>query len=293
MDRALILGDTGKLGRALKETFRGAFEVVGWSRGSGLDAGDFPGLSRLLEEHRPSLVINAVALMGIEACEQQPERAFHLNASLPRHLARLSQELGFKLIHFSSDAVFDDSKAGLPRMESDPPRPLNTYGMTKFSGDCYVQAESSAHYVFRLSVLLGTCLQGDQFVEKMVARVRAGERHLRIAEDVLCSPSFVLDVAGRVFQTVIQSAPWGLYHTANDGKASLYELADQVRKGLDLDVTLERASHRDFAKGARRSIHTFLGTEKQAPLRDWREAVRAYCCQVKVSESSSPSLGSS
>lgn len=276
MDRALVLGDTGKLGRALKEAFSSAFEVQGHNRETGLDLDDFAGVARKLREVRPNLVANAVVFSGLDACEKDPDRAFRINALFPRHLARLSGELGFRLIHFSSDAVFDDTKGDAGRVESDAPCPMNVYGLTKFGGDCFVRAEAEAYHIHRLSVLFGPPGKAPQFLERMLARASAGER-LRVSTDVMCSPSYSADVAARVLEVILKGRSSGLFHTANAGRASLFEVMAEVKANLGLEVVLEEVSHRQVGSTVPRAFRVSLESDAWGPLRSWRDALKSWC----------------
>jgi dTDP-4-dehydrorhamnose reductase len=278
MSKILVLGSAGKVGTAVQRVFSGEHLVVGKSR-EDFDAADLEQVSRLVREDRYDLVVNAVAFVGIDPCEREPARAFAVNALFPGRLAELSTELGFTLVHFSTDAVFSGKSSGA-YLEEDCPRPINIYGLTKHAGDCLVQAAAARHYLIRLSVLFGESPKGGQFVEKMLDRVRQGQRRLDISADIVCSPSHSGDVAARLRQLVAEAAPFGLYHVANDGQASLYELMREIVSELRLDVDLRPASHRDFPSVGRKNTWSVLRSQKIPPLRPWREALREYCASL-------------
>lgn len=280
MDRVLILGHTGKLGRALAEAFASDFEVVGRSGSTGLNAEDTGQVRQVLESTRPTLVLNALALNGLDACERDPEKAFQINALHPRHLATCSRTLGFRLVHFSTDAVFDGKRSSGCYVESDAANPINAYGMTKFAGDRFVQAEAEDAFVFRLSVLAGAPGGSPQLIEKMIARARAGEA-LSAAEDIVCSPSTTKDVADAVHRAVQTKPPGGLYHLANAGSASLFQLFQAIVEELGLQVPVHAVSHRAFSFPGHKTLYTPLASEKGATLRPWREAIRDYCRDLK------------
>jgi dTDP-4-dehydrorhamnose reductase len=272
----LVLGHRGKLGLALVRAFGQRFQVEGRSLSQGFDAGDFSQVRQLLEAVRPQVVANAVACTGLDACEADSAKAFQLNAHLPRYLARCSRELGFLLLHFSSDAVFDGTREAGFYSEDDPPAPVNVYGASKLEGDVWAAAETERHYVFRLSVLAGECQGPGQFLEKMIARARSGQT-LQVSNDIFCSPSYVRDVAEAVRAAVDSGLPFGLYHTANTGCASLWELVDAAVRELGLEAPVLPVSHETFPSRARKALYTPLTSVKQAPLRPWREAIRDYC----------------
>ncbi len=276
MERMLVLGHRGKLGLALVRSFAQGFQVEGRSLSQGFDAADFRQVRQVLEAVRPQVVANAVAFTGLDACEADPAKAFRLNAQLPSYLARCSGELGFLLLHFSSDAVFDGTRASGFYSEEDPPAPVNVYGASKLEGDGFVAAGAERHYVFRLSVLAGECRGPGQFLEKMIDRARTGQA-LRVSSDIYCSPSYVRDVAEAVRAAVLSGRPFGLYHTANAGCASLWEWVDAAVRELGLEVPVLPVSHLTFPSRASRALYTPMTSVRQAPLRPWREAIRDYC----------------
>ncbi len=280
--KILLLGNTGKMGTALKSILEGEYRVIG------RNSGDFNALNpddvySLVEETAPDIVINTVAFLGIDPSEKDPVRAFRLNTLYPKHLAELSNEKGFLLIHFSTDAVFDDSKRDY-YTEGDCPLPINMYGLTKYGGDCSIQTIASNYYIFRIPVLFGETSKNTQFVEKMLQRVKGGERVLRISDDIISSPSYSRDIAREVKRILEEPLPSGLYHIANKGMASLYDLMSEIAKNLKIDVTVERASYRDFPYLGRKNTFTPIRSEKVAGLRPWQEAVIEYCKNISLRE---------
>lgn len=273
--RLLLLGCTGKMGTAVRDAFAAGYEIIG-RNSRDFDAADFDRLTADIEDAEPDIVVNTVAHLGIDQCELDPDRACRLNALLPQHLAGLSRAKGYTLVHFSTDAVFDGSKGDF-YVESDPPKPLNVYGRSKHEGDCAVQAIAGRHLLVRTSILFGRTAGQTQFVERMLARARGGRAPLRVADDLVLSPSHAGDVAREVRRLLEGPYPSGLYHLANAGKATLYELMAEVVAGLGLDVRLERASYRDFPSVGMKNTHTPLASERVPLLRPWRDAVRSYC----------------
>ncbi len=274
-NRILLLGDTGKLGRALRAAFDPGDEVVG-ANSRTFDACDFEAVERLVSAVRPDRVYNTVAMLGVDPCERDPERAFRLNALFPQLLARMAASRGFGLVHFGTDAVFDGA-GGAAFSERDVPCPPNVYGLTKLGGDCFVLSEAPQAYVFRVSLLFGLTGRHDQFVEKMIAKARAGEGVLRVSGDIVLSPTFAADAAEVAVARVDGGADPGLCHLAGEGRASLHEMMSRIASGLALSARIEVASHRDFPSVGRKNRFSPLRSERIPPLRRWEEAVDAYC----------------
>ncbi|MCK5579914.1 MAG: NAD(P)-dependent oxidoreductase [Candidatus Omnitrophica bacterium] len=281
--KVLLLGSTGKVGTACAEIFKEGYVLVG-KNSQDFDAVNFDQVRTLLELEKPDIVINTVAFLGIDPSEKKPVKAFQLNALYPQLLAQLSAELGFVLVHFSTDGVFDDQKNDF-YVESDMPRPLNVYGATKYCGDCFIQSLAKEYYVFRIPTLFGESPKNDQFVEKMFQKIQDGASTLRIAGDVISSPSYSKDIAARVCQVIETNQPWGIYHVANEGKTSLYELMQEIVKNLGMDVVIEKASFNDFPYVARKNTNTPITSEKLEPMRPWTDAVKDYCDSLKILKS--------
>ena len=273
--RMLILGHTGKMGTALVDVFSDSYNVIG-KNSRDFDAEDFDQVKDLLDRERPEIVINTVAFLGIDPSENEPIKAFRLNALYPQILARLSAENGFTLVHFSTDGVFNDEKNDF-YVESDMPCPLHVYGATKYSGDCFIQSLAKKYYIFRIPMLFGETTKNDQFVEKMFMKVKEGAATLKIAGDVFSSPTYSKDIAKIVCEIIEGDEVSGVYHVANEGKASLFELMNEIVKNTGMDVCIEEASFNDFPYVGRKNTNTPMKSEKLESMRPWQEAAKDYC----------------
>ena len=274
----LLLGSTGKMGVAFTHIFEDDYLIAG-KNSSNFDAVNFEQVRNLIEKNTPDIVINTVAFLGIDPCEKDPEKAFRLNTLYPKFLAELSNEKGFLLVHFSTDAVFNNEKGDF-YTEKDCPHPLNMYGVTKYGGDCFIQAIAKRYYIFRIPVLFGETIKSTQFVEKMLQKVNEGQRVLKIADDIISSPTYSKDVAREVRRILDASYQFGLYHVANEGKASLYDLMKEIIKNLNFDVRVEKASYKDFPFLGIKNTFTPIKSEKITPLRHWRAPIREYCANL-------------
>lgn len=279
MKKILLLGHSGKMGTALSQVLDQDFIVIG-KNSTDFAATDSHQVKEMIREEQPWAIVNTVAFLGIDPAEKEPHKAFALNTLYPKVLAQTANEVGSILVHFSTDAVFDDSKQQY-YVESDHPAPLNIYGLTKFGGDCQVQALAEKYYLLRLPILFGPTSRQDQFVEKMLTRIKAGQQELKIATDIISTPTYSLDAAQRVKTILQELPPWGLYHVSNTGLASLYELMQAIVQELGLQVKVNPASYRDFPHIGRKNTCTPLATERLVPMRPWEEAVKDYCQQIQ------------
>jgi len=150
--RALVVGALGQLGRELSPRLGGE---LAWAGGrDGLDVTDEPAVLAFLAQVRPDVVFNATAWNRVDAAEAEPERAFAVNAHAPRTLARAASEVGARLVHVSTDYVFDGSSTR-PYREDDAARPLSVYGASKLEGERHVLEFGPEHLVVRTSGVLG------------------------------------------------------------------------------------------------------------------------------------------
>ena len=278
-NKVLLLGSTGKMGTALMRVFKDGYSIIG-KNSRDFDASDLVQVGNLIEEHRPDIVLNTVAFLGIDPCEQDPIGAFKINTLYPKCLAELSGERDFLLVHFSTDAVFSDKQEDFCK-EGDIPCPLNVYGLTKYGGDCFVQNIAKEFYIFRVSILFGETNKETQFVEKMLKKIKSGQKVLKIADDIISSPSYSQDIAREARRIVETKLPFGLYHIGNKGRASLFDLMQEIVRNLGLDVRVEHCSYKDFPFIGVKNTCTPLESQKLKPLRPWQEAVKEYCSHIK------------
>jgi dTDP-4-dehydrorhamnose reductase len=288
MATVLILGGTGKLGSAFARTLRAAGHSVTALGSRALDAADFEAVTALVRSAPFDAVINGVAFLGIDNCEHQQDRAFHLNLMLPRLLAGLSRQLGFTLIHVSTDSVFSGAKGGPPYVESDRPDPVNVYGLTKCGGDFAVLDGCERHYVVRVGVLFGPSPKPNQVFEKMMEAARAGQSLFRLSNDIVTSPSYSLDVAAEVAGWLERPRPYGLYHVVNQGQASIHDFIGRGFDLLGLRPRVEAVSYRDLGGIGRRNTLTPMASD-HVSLRPWDLALQDYCRSMTDSSLDPPS----
>ncbi len=283
--KLLIFGGTGKMGTAVNEALGDTFEIE--SVGSkDIDVADADAVAALVADTAPDVVVNAAARMGVDACETDPGTAFMINALFPRRLAVMGREMGYVLVHFSTDAVFS-GRLGRPLSEDDEPDPVNAYGAGKYAGDVLIRDAAPRHYVFRLPVLFGENPKSSQFIEKLIKRARAGERRFRVARDVVNSPSYSLDIARTLARALEEEWAYGLYHVANGGRASLHELITEVMAELDLEVAVEPVACKIFPSKGTRNTFTPMRSVKIEPLRPWKEALGEYLGRISQTSTGS------
>jgi dTDP-4-dehydrorhamnose reductase len=283
--RWLVTGARGQLGSALLARLaghRGHGAVSG--HGHELDVADTARVEAALRGcpgGPPDVLANAAAFTDVDGCESRREHAARVNGAAPGALAALCGRLGVKLVHVSTDYVFDGS-ARVPYHEEDPPRPLSVYGRSKLEGERAVLALGGDALVVRTSWVYG---RGRNFVAAICERAARRRRDpsapgLRVVDDQTGSPTWAADLAAGLVG-LVEGGARGLYHLANAGAATRWELA---RAALDhlgwADLPIEAVGTEAFPTPAVRPRYSVLDCTKAANagvrLRDWREALAAY-----------------
>lgn len=280
--RLAIVGSRGRLGAALARAYRRDFKVFDFDRAQ-LDLGKLDLVRSCVSETQFDLLINCAALTNVDYCESHRDEAFLINAQAPRLLAQICEEKSAKLIHISTDYVFDGKKDS-PYVEEDRPAPLGVYAESKLAGEDHVLSVSRTHLVVRLSWVFGP--DRPSFIDQVIQRARESETAAAVA-DKFSSPTYTLDVAGWL-RLAWENDARGILHLANSGGCSWQEWAQyaiDVCHERGVPVKAERVAKLSLADMknfvARRPVYTVLSTAKFTALagvqpRHWREAVAEY-----------------
>jgi len=284
--RWLIAGCRGQLGRALGERLAAdpACEVVAAVDREDLDLADPHAAAALfdgLASNPPDIAVNAAAFTQVDRCEREPEAAERGNSVVPAVLAEACDKRGIRLVQVSTDYVFSGDSP-IAYREQDEPKPRSVYGRTKFEGEERVLTTLPDSLIVRTSWLFG---RGRNFIAAILEQAherRAGRAGgpLRVVDDQYGRPTYAHDLAEGIVYLADRGAR-GLYHVANRGVASWWELA---RASLDEagydDLSLERIRTDELTVDAPRPMRSVLDCSKAEALgvkmRDWRDAVSAY-----------------
>ena len=276
--RIAIIGAGGQLATALEQALTGDLVLLSHDEIELVDLGQ---VTSVLESARCDLVINTAAYNLVDKAEDEPDRAFAVNALGPRHLALVCERLGSTLLHVSTDYVFGlDAGRHAPYSETDVPGPLSAYAVSKLAGEQFVQSLCRRHYIVRTCGLYGPARRAGKrnFVDTM-RRLGNERSELRVVADQRCTPTSALDVAHAI-AALCETGRYGLYHATNTGDASWHQFATEIFRLLNLPVTVVPISSAEFSAKARRPAYSVLDTSKLAsqgiPLRPWPEALADY-----------------
>ena len=273
--KALLFGSSGTVGTAIERLCaRKGIDCVSPSHRE-VDITDFAAVKTVIEKNKPDVVMNLVALVGIDQCEHEPERAFAVNVTAVSNIARICEQHGMTLVQPSTHAVFDGTKNG-PYTEDDLPNPASVYSTSKYVAEFFAKNICTKHYIPRFPTLFGARRNQSQgFVEKMIDRILAGQE-LRVADDKIDTPTYTKDVAETIISLLEREKPYGIYHVANSGVVSYYDFIARLIEILKADVKLTRAKDKDFPALAYKPLNTALKSIKLEPLRSWQDALSDY-----------------
>jgi len=281
--RALITGGGGQLASDLRELIE---DCVALSRAE-LDVTDDQALRRAFANVRPEVVFNCAAFHNVEVCETEEDRAFAVNARAVKRLAQLCAESGARLVHYSTNYVFDGC-AKAPYGEDDRPNPRSVYAISKLAGEYAAIAYSPGALVVRsagLYGLHGSASKGGNFVTRMIARARE-QGALRMVADQLLTPTFTGDLAVASLAAVAAGAA-GVLHLTNSGACSWYEFTRAIMELAGIEVAIEPVATTITRGSPDRPRNGVLARPRAdslglEPLRHWREALAEYMRRAEL-----------
>jgi dTDP-4-dehydrorhamnose reductase len=279
--RIVVFGSFGQLGVELcAELTRRGYEVRGFER-KALDIGDGEKVERALAEFDPWAVFNAAAYNQVDVAEREPLAAYEANALGVRNIALACRQNDARLIHFSTDYVFD-GKLGRPYVETDPTHPLGAYAVSKLAGELYVQAYLPRPIIVRTSGVFGPgglrTARGN-FPELMLRLAREG-KPIRVVEDHTASPTYAPMLASRSIDLLERDLD-GIFHIGGGQPISWFEFAKLIFKTAKVTANLTATNEREYRTAASRPKFSALenarlGTCGLAPMPALGDAVGEY-----------------
>jgi dTDP-4-dehydrorhamnose reductase len=257
--KTLILGSGGMLGTELSKAFPDAIKITR----SELDITNEDSIRTMIEEIKPDIVINAAAYTNVDGCEEEKELAFDVNGRALEHIAKRCSSAGATLVHYSTDYVFNGSKKEY--FESDKTDPISVYGQSKLMGEKNIIENMKDYRIIRTSWLFG--LHGKNFVETMLKLSKEMD-NVKVVNDQFGKPTYAVDLAHKTSEII--KLPPGIYHITNEGTCSWYEFAKAIIGNV------VPCSTDEFPRKAKRPKYSVLVNTKTEPMRNWKEALKAY-----------------
>ncbi len=276
--KAVVLGGrTGLLGQSLTEVLRSHGVITTPLSRNDFDPLNEDSLTALLEREEPDFILNTIAYTMVDQAEDEEKKAHLLNTTFPVILARLAKKHNSKLIHFSTDFVFDGKKDS-PYTEEDKTNPKSIYGKTKLAGETkLIESNHEDILIVRTAWLFGP--NKTNFVHKILNYARERD-NLNIVHDQNGSPTYTPDLAEYTVQLLIAEAT-GIFNVVNSGKASWCELAAEAINCAGINCLVNPVPTSSYPTKAARPSYSVLDTEKFANItgitpRPWVQALRDY-----------------
>ena len=279
--RAVVLGSAGQLGVELVRELRARdYAAMGWDRDE-VDITDAAAVEHAIAGFDAEVVFNAAAYNQVDVAEEEPQAAFEVNALAVRNVALACRQTDARLVHFSTDYVFDGF-AHHPYAEDDPTHPLGAYAVSKLAGELYAQAYLDRVLIVRTSGLFGAgglATARGNFVELMLRLAGSGQP-IRVVEDHVASPTFAPLLAGRTIDLAERGVS-GLFHIGGGAPVSWFQFARTIFEVAGLKPMLLATSEREYRTRAKRPKYSALSNAKMervglAPMPSVREALEGY-----------------
>jgi len=229
----LLLGAGGQLGQELQRCKPPGFQLYALDSQS-LDITDEIAVGSAIEQYTPDIVINTAAYTAVDKAEKENERAFAVNAEGPRYIAEACAKSDCRIIHISTDFVFDGKKSS-PYLPDDITNPLSVYGASKLKGEQNLLQFAPAQTLIIRTAWLYSAL-GNNFVKTML-RLMSEKEQLGVIADQIGTPTHAKGLAEAIWAFIEKGTPAGIYHWSDAGVASWYDFAVAIlEEGLAAGV---------------------------------------------------------
>jgi dTDP-4-dehydrorhamnose reductase len=280
--RVVVIGANGQLGTDVSREYQKEGEESTGLTHQDIDISSVESTRSALSVLRPEVIVNTAAMHHVENCEKEPLRAYEVNAIGARNLAMVARELDAKLVHVSTDYVFNGAK-NQPYVEEDRAAPLNVYGNSKLAGEAFLQRLAEKYFIVRTSALYGKspcrAKGGRNFVELML-KLAAERDELRVVHDEIVSPTSTAELAKQIV-ILSRTNHYGLYHATAEESCSWYEFANRIFELEGVNTKVAVASPNEFPAKVPRPKYSVL--ENRAlkalglnSLKSWREGLQCY-----------------
>jgi dTDP-4-dehydrorhamnose reductase len=271
--KVLVTGAGGMLGRDVVAACAARGAEVAPLAHAELDITDGPAVDAAIAAERPDAVVNCAAWTDVDGAEDHEAEATRLNSEAAGIVAAAAAEVGARVLHPSSDYVFDGAK-GSPYVESDHTNALSAYGRSKLAGETSVAVANPKHFVVRSSWLFG--IAGRNFVDTML-QLAAQQPEVLVVSDQVGCPTYTAHLAAAIAR-LIEGESYGIHHLAASGSCSWYEFAQEIFDQTGLECRVMAATTEMLARKAPRPAYSVLASERSdaIELPSWRDGLREY-----------------
>ncbi|NEP60447.1 MAG: dTDP-4-dehydrorhamnose reductase [Symploca sp. SIO2G7] len=279
----LLLGCQGQVGKELQITLSRLGSLTAWDRNN-LDLTDTDKIISAVVAQKPDVIVNAAAYTAVDRAESEPDLAYQVNATAPKKLAQAAETCGAKLLHISTDYVFNGQQ-NRPYLPDAQPNPLGVYGQSKQVGEVAVQSTTQHYAILRTAWVYGAKGKGN-FVKTML-RLGAERDQLGVVYDQVGTPTWTYDIARAITALIpnLDEKTYGIYHYTNSGAVSWYDFAIAIFEeaqsmGYDLQLShVQPITSDQYPTPTKRPAYSVLGCEKLAQVigetaPHWRTSLR-------------------
>ena len=276
MKKLFITGCNGQLGREINRFYadKNGIELINTDVDE-LDITNIKAVTDMIESEKPYAIINCAAYTAVDACETNQDIAFKVNVIGPRNLSIAAKAVGAKMVHISTDYVFDGTKE-TPYFESDPICPQSVYGETKAEAEKMVTMFSDRFYIFRTAWLYG---DGKNFVKTML-RLAEDHDEVRVVEDQFGTPTSTVELV-KAIDSILFTDNYGIYHATCEGSCNWAEFAREIFRLAGKDVKVTGITTAEYNAPANRPAHSILENRMLKAVGgytfcEWHDAIKVY-----------------
>ncbi len=291
--KTLVTGASGMLGQAVMETWSD-LDPIGFDV-QDLDITSPPQIAKILDLYQPNVVVNCAAYTAVDKCEEDEFLAGRINGTAVGFLAKACKLRDIRLIHISTDYVFDGKNEKGYR-EDGALDPVNAYGRSKAKGEHELITNAHQYYLVRTSWLYGP--NGKNFVTTMLElaktpatpgatpsrdKLGAGSQAggvLKVVNDQHGKPTYTRDLAVFLKQLVLTHAPTGIYHGVNEEETTWFDFTKEIFRQTGTKIQVESCKSSEFPRPAKRPEWSTLLNTKRPLMRPWKEALRDYLSEI-------------
>lgn len=289
MKKILVTGCNGQLGRAIRKEYKDAgvrFINTDVKESEGivaLDISDINQVMELIKSEKPDVIINCAAHTNVDACETQWDLAYKINAIGPRNLSIAANEVNAKMIHVSTDYVFEGN-GEMPYKEFDIPNPVSAYGKTKLEGEKFVQQFANKYFILRTAWLYG---EGKNFVKTMLQLAETHDE-VSVVCDQVGTPTSAVELA-KMIHYLEETDNYGLFHATCEGDTNWAAFAEEIFKFAGKNVRVNHVTSEQYAQmnpaSANRPAYSILDNymlrlTSDYKMADWKEALKVYMKEI-------------
>lgn len=275
MKKILVTGCSGQLGRAIQREYENDGAKLLCTDVAELDITDSAQVMEYMRLQRPDVILNCAAYTAVDDCERAWDLAYRINAIGPRNLAIAARETGAKLVHISTDYVFDGEGTS-PYTEFDAVNPVSAYGKTKLAGERFVAQFAERFFIIRTAWLYG---EGKNFVRTML---RLAETHdaVSVVKDQLGTPTSAAEVA-RLMHRLEPTENYGLFHGTCEGSCSWADFASEIFRLAGTSTKVNYVTTEEYGSPTKRPAYSVLDNymlrlTTDYRMADWEAALREY-----------------